>query len=167
MLPVIPEEKWRKNGQWIGLIREHAELIAQDFLVASKFEEHCKLEGGALPCLIPIGIVKCHDTHRQIRLFCARPYALIWSSISGIEQLPGHRLRSQRGRFGLYLQVRKQDSLDHLLAAMPIGRQALYPVPMSQQVHKKERFAQQEMCTLSFGPLPNLGKEAHKSDLQA
>ena len=52
MLPVIPEEKWRKNGQWIGLIREHAELIAQDFLVASKFEEYCKLEGATLPLLI-------------------------------------------------------------------------------------------------------------------
>jgi len=45
MLPVIPQGTWRKSGQWIALVRRHAELIAQDFMVASEFEEHCLEEG--------------------------------------------------------------------------------------------------------------------------
>ena len=44
MLPVVPRELWRKSGQWITLMRKHAQLVVHDHSVASEFEEHCELE---------------------------------------------------------------------------------------------------------------------------
>eukprot|EP00891_Asterochloris_glomerata_P002641 jgi/Astpho2/2641/fgenesh1_pg.00049_%23_18_t len=44
---------WRKNSQWFGLKRKHAELVAADDYISSIFEEHCTLEtdGHWLGCL--------------------------------------------------------------------------------------------------------------------
>ena len=42
MTSVIPEDKWRRSGQWIGLIKKHAEIIVRDQAISAAFERHCE-----------------------------------------------------------------------------------------------------------------------------
>lgn len=37
----VPLEGWRKSSQWMGLIREHAELFVQDRVIDQLFESYC------------------------------------------------------------------------------------------------------------------------------
>jgi len=45
---LIPRDKWRKSGQWISLVREHAQLVVQDTFVDGQFKQHCRWEGKQL-----------------------------------------------------------------------------------------------------------------------
>ncbi|XP_074340428.1 glycosyltransferase BC10-like isoform X3 [Apium graveolens] len=42
MSPVIPKSKWRKGSQWIALVREHAEVVADDEIILPVFRKFCK-----------------------------------------------------------------------------------------------------------------------------
>ncbi|RAL49555.1 hypothetical protein DM860_012988 [Cuscuta australis] len=42
MKPYIPKTKWRKGSQWIALVREHAEIVADDEVVLPVFRKYCK-----------------------------------------------------------------------------------------------------------------------------
>ncbi|WOH11474.1 hypothetical protein DCAR_0830961 [Daucus carota subsp. sativus] len=42
MSPVIPKGKWRKGSQWIALVREHAEVVADDETILPVFRRFCK-----------------------------------------------------------------------------------------------------------------------------
>ncbi|CAH9081605.1 unnamed protein product [Cuscuta epithymum] len=42
MKPYIPKSKWRKGSQWIALVREHAEIVADDKIVLPVFRKYCK-----------------------------------------------------------------------------------------------------------------------------
>lgn len=44
MLPLVPRGMWRKSGQWVTLLRKHADIVSEDNAVASEFEEHCEME---------------------------------------------------------------------------------------------------------------------------
>ena len=35
----LRREHWRKSGQWIALIREHAEAVVNDTIVSKLFKE--------------------------------------------------------------------------------------------------------------------------------
>ena len=37
----VPLEGWRKSSQWMGLIREHAELFVNDKVINEIFEAYC------------------------------------------------------------------------------------------------------------------------------
>jgi hypothetical protein len=37
----VPLEGWRKSSQWMGLIREHAELFVHDKVINELFEAYC------------------------------------------------------------------------------------------------------------------------------
>ena len=37
----IPLEGWRKSSQWMGLIREHAELFVNDTVINELFQAYC------------------------------------------------------------------------------------------------------------------------------
>jgi len=37
----VPLKGWRKSSQWMGLIREHAELFVQDKAINELFEAYC------------------------------------------------------------------------------------------------------------------------------
>lgn len=41
----LKREHWRKSGQWIALVRQHAQLVAEDAVVSKLFKEygtHCR-----------------------------------------------------------------------------------------------------------------------------
>lgn len=42
MKPYIPKNKWRKGSQWVTLIRNHAEVVADDHVVFPVFVKFCK-----------------------------------------------------------------------------------------------------------------------------
>ena len=35
----LKKSHWRKSGQWIALVRKHAELVVNDTLISRLFEE--------------------------------------------------------------------------------------------------------------------------------
>ena len=131
LLPVIPQDKWRKNGQWIELIREHAELIAQDFLVATKFEEHFPMEGGVLPLPISIEQSWCRDRCKpDPSLRCKTPHQNHVPSHQPSRQLTFcQRLPSQGGKFGLKIVTSNIHCITCLLQCR--FEEVLYPVPAS------------------------------------
>ena len=36
----LEREHWRKSGQWIALVRQHAQLVAEDTVVSKLFKEY-------------------------------------------------------------------------------------------------------------------------------
>lgn len=37
----IPLDGWRKSSQWMGLIRDHAELFVNDTVINELFQAYC------------------------------------------------------------------------------------------------------------------------------
>ena len=36
----LKREHWRKSGQWIALVRQHAQSVAEDTIVSKLFKEY-------------------------------------------------------------------------------------------------------------------------------
>lgn len=61
----IPMEGWRKSSQWMGLIRDHAEIFVNDTVIDELFKAYCVPSNACYSGLPPTALQECPRQFEQ------------------------------------------------------------------------------------------------------